>query len=174
MARVAELNRLIHFSDGYSSLFVLTEDGTFKALVLVEVGNTEQSTRHRLDALLRQFPGIVVSTDRYAQVWVHGPDKPRPLIFAHDIWQEDPSAEAVNALGDALRDIHWPRIGITLMLRLVRHLSDERIGGFRSSTLTRSAWQPRRTGSSSAAKSFAMLISPIAVKDVPSRRLPAC
>jgi hypothetical protein len=130
MARVAELNRLIHFSDGYWSLFVLTEDGTFKALVLVEIGNTEQSTRNRLDALLRQIPGIVVSTDRYAQVWVHGPDKPRPLIFAHDIWQEDPSAEAVTALGEALRNIHWPPIGINLMLRLVRHLFDERIGGF--------------------------------------------
>lgn len=130
MVRVAELNRLIHFSDGYSSLFVLTEDGTFKALVLVEVGNTEQSTRHRLDGLLRQIPGIVVSTDRYAQVWVHGPDRPMPLIFAHDRWQEDPSAEAVNALGEALRTIHWPRLGIHHMLRLVRHLSDERIGGF--------------------------------------------
>jgi hypothetical protein len=130
MARVAELNSLIHFSDGYSSLFILTEDGTFKALVLVEVGTTGQSTRHRLDGLLRQFSGIVVSTDRYAQVWVHGPDRPMPLICAHDIWQVDPSAEAVNTLGEALRNIHWPPIGINHMLRLVRHLSDERIGGF--------------------------------------------
>jgi hypothetical protein len=80
--------------------------------------------------LLRQIPGIVVSTDRYAQVWVHGPDRPMPLISAHDRWQEDPSAEAVNALGEALRNIHWPPIGIHPMLRLVRHLSDERIGGF--------------------------------------------
>src|SRR4030095_15907036 len=108
----AELNRLIHFSDGYSSLFVLTEDGTFKALVLVEVGNTEQSTRHRLDGLLRRIPGIVVSTGLYARVWVQAPDGPMPVIFAHDRWQEDPSAEAVNALGEALRTIHWPRLGI--------------------------------------------------------------
>lgn len=130
MKEAAALNKLLHFSDGYSTLFILTEEGDFKALI--NVGSSDQRTRWRLDYLREEIDGFIVSTDIRKQVWIHAKDtKPRsPLILTKGVWRIDPSAEPVGELFRAFHNRSWPDSRIEKMQRLVHYLSDERIGGF--------------------------------------------
>lgn len=130
MKEAAVLNKLLHFSDGYSTLFIITEEGDCKALI--DVGGNDQRTRWRLDYLREKIDGFIVSTDLRKQVWIHAQDeRPRsPLILTKDVWRVDPSEQPVGELYRVLCINRGWRDSFEKMQRLVHYLSDERIGGF--------------------------------------------
>ena len=122
------LRKLIHFSDGYSTLFVMTADGQFQALV--EGGVNDQYTRQRLDHLVEKFNGFVVATDLRRQIWIHGQHKTSPIILMGNRWSIDPSRRSVSILSRSLERRGMPSKRLARIKEIVRYLSDEHIGGF--------------------------------------------
>lgn len=129
MQEAAVLNKLLHFSDGYSTLFIITEEGDFKALI--DVGSSDQRIRRRLDCLREKIDGFIVSTDLRKQVWVHAREQASPLILTKDVWRIDPSE---RPMGEVFRVLSinrgWKDSRMEKIQRLVHYLSDECIGGF--------------------------------------------
>ncbi|HEY47612.1 MAG: hypothetical protein AMJ88_11375 [Anaerolineae bacterium SM23_ 63] len=128
ITEAAYLRKLIHFSDGYSTLFVITADGQFQALV--EGGVNDQYTRHRLDNLVEKFNGFVVTTDLRRQIWIHGQHMSSPIILMGNQWGIDPSNRAVSILSSSLKRRGMPSERLARMVEIIRYLSDEHIGGF--------------------------------------------
>jgi hypothetical protein len=128
ITEAAYLKKLIHFSDGYSTLFVLTDDGQFQALV--EGGVNDQYTRHRLDHLVEKFKGFIVTTDLRRQIWIHGQHMTSPIILMGNQWSIDPSNRAVSTLSNSLERRGMPRERIARISEIIRYLSDEHLGGF--------------------------------------------
>jgi hypothetical protein len=122
----AYLRKLIHFSDGYSTLFVMTADGQFQALV--EGGVNDRYTRHRLDLLVEKFNGFVVTTDLRRQIWIHGQQMTSPIILMGNRWSIDPSNRPVSILSQSLEHRGVPCKRLARMVEIVRYLSDEHIG----------------------------------------------
>jgi len=135
MRDLPALKKSSHLSDGVSSIFVLSTDGIFRALVEVPTGRRDsppasQSTRERLDALTKTFPGFVVSTDPHGRVWIHSRHMVSPVIHLHETWMIDATAAPLATLQDALEVRRVDPGVISKLAQIVRVLSDERIGGF--------------------------------------------
>jgi hypothetical protein len=126
--RAPQLSRLLHYSNGHSTVFVLSEDGAVKALM--DVGTEQGRTRLRLDELRERLDGFIISTDVRQQLWIHGRDKDVPLILANGEWRlELSSGDPMIALGIALSG-KWSNAQIERIRAVILRLSDERIGGF--------------------------------------------
>jgi hypothetical protein len=128
ITEAAYLKKLIHFSDGYSTLFVMTDDGQFQALV--EGGVNDQYTRHRLDHLVEKFKGFIVTTDLRRQIWIHGQHMTSPVVLMGNRWSIDPSNRSVSILSKSLERRGMPSECLARIKEIVRYLSDEHIGGF--------------------------------------------
>ena len=128
ITEAAYLKKLIHFSDGYSTLFVMTTDGQFQALV--EGGVNDLYTRHRLDQLVEKFNGFVVTTDLRRQIWIHGQHMTSPIIHMGNRWSVDPSKQSVSILSRSLKRRGMPSERLARTEEIVRYLSDEHLGGF--------------------------------------------
>jgi hypothetical protein len=128
ITEAAYLRKLIHFSDGYSTLFVMTADGQFQALV--EGGVNDRYTRHRLEDLVNKFNGFIVTTDLRRQIWIHGQHMTSPIILMGNQWDIDPSNRAVSVLSKSLERRGMPSERLARIKEIVRYLSDEHLGGF--------------------------------------------
>lgn len=128
MKEAAYLTKLVHFSDGYSTLFLLTAEGKFKALI--DCGVNDQYTRRRLGLLVQRFKGFIVATDARRQVWIHAEGKSSPVILLNDRWGIDPSTKPLSALSGSLKRRSISTQVLTRIEEAIYYLSDEHIGGF--------------------------------------------
>lgn len=138
MRDLPSLKKSSHLSDGISSLFVLSTEGVFLALVEVPSAGSgahapppaSPSTRERLTALSKMFQGFVVSTDPHGRVWIDCGHMMSPAIHLHESWAFDTTAGPIAEMKHALDGHKVDSAVIDQLAEIVRVLSDERIGGF--------------------------------------------
>jgi DisA bacterial checkpoint controller nucleotide-binding len=127
MKQAAKLTRLLHFSNGFSTIFIFSEDGALKGLM--DVGSEQQKTRLRLDQLREQIDGFVIATDASRQLLLHSRGKSIPLMFANGEWRLESSS--TDPLGAMVRGLEkWSHAQIDRICGVVQRLSDDRVGGF--------------------------------------------